>query len=58
MAKAKEKEPKVNLSKKEKMLKRQEEAKKLAEKLGEPLTFGSPDSFTDFGRDQYQMTSI
>lgn len=57
-AKTKEKDSKTALSKKEKMLQRQEEAKKQAEKLGEPLTFGSPEAFTDFGRDQYQMTSI
>lgn len=58
MAKAKEKEVKVGLSKREKMLKKMEEEMKLAEKLGEPLTFGNPDSFVDYGRDQYQMTSI
>ncbi|MGL6131789.1 MAG: hypothetical protein ACRCZ9_09280, partial [Fusobacteriaceae bacterium] len=58
MAKAKEKEVKQVMSKREKMLKKMEEEIKLAEKLGEPLAFGNPDSFVDYGRDQYQMTSI
>lgn len=59
MAKAKEKNVvKTTMSKKEKMMKKMEEERKMAEKLGEPVSFGTPDTFTDFGRDQYQMTSI
>lgn len=58
MAKAKETNIKEKLSKKAKMLQLVEEEKKMAEKLGEPLMIGNSGDFVDFGRDQYQMTSI
>lgn len=57
MAKVKE-DLKSQLSKRDKMLKMAAEERKMAEKLGEPITMGNPSDFTDFGRDKYRMTSI
>lgn len=60
MAKEKTKEPSIKdkISKRSKLLKMVEEEKRTAEKTGEPLMIGNSEDFTDFGRDQYTMTSI
>lgn len=60
MAKEKVKEPSIKdkISKRERMKALVKEEKRLAEKAGEPLMIGNAGDFTDFGREQYNMTSI
>ncbi|MGL4999010.1 MAG: hypothetical protein ACRC5T_08600, partial [Cetobacterium sp.] len=59
MAVKKKEEPKnKTASKLERMLARVEESKKLAEKLGEPITFGRVEDFTDARRDGCIMTGM
>ncbi|MGL5716541.1 MAG: hypothetical protein ACRCXX_14490 [Cetobacterium sp.] len=58
MAKVKEPTLKDKISKREKMRELVKQEKKEAEKLGEPLMIGNAGDFTDFGREQYNMTSI
>ncbi|MGL4452467.1 MAG: hypothetical protein ACRCTZ_14980 [Sarcina sp.] len=58
MAKVKEPTLKDKISKREKMKELVRQEKKEAEKLGEPLMIGNAGDFTDFGREQYNMTSI